>query len=102
MVKISWSIGGTSGTQISSGRSKRLAHGTFSKGIDIQIAFREQTLLVPPAEKIAGETSTEKSAWFPQPNIQREFSNFCPLRPKMIFWLQNLYMLTNNNNNNNS
>ena len=90
MVKIIWLFGGTSGTQISSGRSKRLACGIFSKGIDIQIAFREQTLLVSPTEKIAGETSTEKSVWFPQPNIQREFSNFCPLRPKMIFLVTKL------------
>ena len=97
---IIWSIGARSGTQISSGRSKKLAYSTFSKGLDIQSRcfFR---LLFYPLLSWQVELA-EKKACSPQANIQREFSIFCPLRPKMNSWLQNLHMPANNNNNNNN
>ena len=60
---IIWSIGARSGTQISSGRSKKLAYSTFSKGLDIQIDLGEQMLfsaLVLPATFLAGGTSQKK------------------------------------------
>ena len=47
-------------TQISSGRSKKLAYSTFSKGLDTQIDTGEQTLfsaLALPAIFLAGKTS---------------------------------------------
>ena len=65
---IIWSIAARSETQmsetqISSGRSKKLAYSTFSKGLDTQIDLGEQTLfsaLVLPAIFLAGKTSSKK------------------------------------------
>lgn len=57
---IIWSIAARSESQISSGRSKKLAYSTFSKGLDTQIDLGEQTLfsaLVLPAIFLTGKTS---------------------------------------------
>lgn len=99
---IIWPIAARSETQISSGRSKKLAYSTFRKGLNTQLDLGEQTLfsaLFLPA--ISWQVKlAEKSVCSQQANIQREFSNFCPLRPKMNSRVQNLHMLANNNNNN--
>ena len=60
---IIWSIAARSETQISSGRSKKLAYSTFRKGLDTQIDLGEQTLfsaLFLPAIFVAGKTSWKK------------------------------------------
>ena len=57
---IIWPIAARSETQISSGRSKKLAYSTFRKGLDTQLDSGEQTLfsaLFLPAIFVAGKTS---------------------------------------------
>lgn len=60
---IIWPIAARSKTQISSGRSKKLAYSTFRKGLDTQLDLGEQTLfsaLFLPAIFVAGKTSWKK------------------------------------------